>query len=81
MSFYGKYFRCLLDERRKKNAAYSTLREKFSMPTLIGRNNHVLLYNECAPCAGFSSCERVIKVKKCRISSENFLENIFPMPT
>ncbi len=47
MTFYGKYFRGLLDARRKKSTAYSTSLEKFSMPTLIGRNKYVLLQNEC----------------------------------
>ncbi len=43
MTFYGNYFRCLLDEQRKKIAAYSTSLQKFSMPTLIVRNKYVLL--------------------------------------
>ncbi len=52
MSFYGKYFRGLLDTQRKKFAAYSTSHEKFSMPTLIGRNKHVLLYNDPSVAGG-----------------------------
>ncbi len=42
MTFFGKYFRGPLDAWRKNFAAYLTSRKIFSMPTLIGRNKHVL---------------------------------------
>ncbi len=42
MTFYGKYFRGPPNARRKIFAAYSASREIFSMPTLIGKNKHVL---------------------------------------
>ncbi len=42
MTFYGKYFRGPLDARRKTFAAHSTSHQRFSMPTLIGKNKHVL---------------------------------------
>ncbi len=57
LPFYGKYFRGLLGVRRKYFATYSTQREKFSMPTLIGRKAHVLTTEQnewqCKLCAGF----------------------------
>ena len=43
MTFYEKYFRGLLGVQRKKFAAYLTSREKFLMPTLTGRNKHVII--------------------------------------
>ena len=42
-TFCRKYFRGPLHPRQKKIAAYSRSRQKFSMPTLIGRNKYVLL--------------------------------------
>ncbi len=67
MTFYGKYFRGPLDALRKKFAAYSTSREKFSMPTLIGKSNKHNR-NNVHIVHVFSSCERVIieVVKRCR---------------
>ena len=72
MTFYGKYFGGLLGTRRKKIAAYSTSHENFSMPTLIGRNKHVLLLIECA---SLRSCERIIKVIK--EAAKNFWRKFF----